>query len=604
MNLGMYMRGTYGRGVYDRPTDFQVPNDNGGMSSVLQGISIGQQQDEQRQRLQAQQFAMQQAQQGAQQKQQLNALASQAYTAPASQRSTLLGQMAAIDPTVAARQQVAYGAMDKDALAQKQAALDGNARAFSAIAQMPDGPQKTQAYNAMLDEVAQRGNDVSMFRNVGPNVGARMALAQIADIKTLAGMDGAGASAQPKVIDGALVSPTGQVIYRSPIQPHFDPTTGTLINTQDGTFEPVRNASAPPPSGNTTVTGTDGTKVAFDFPPGTPQAVIDQAYAAARANGDLPPTSGAPQTLAQYKAQNNPKHASGSNESDVLAPAPGNPALSGQAYIASLPDGIRSNAELIAAGKAPWPTGYVLRTAYGQQLIAAAHHINPNVDATSFPARASAQKSLAAGPLGTSNNAFSTALQHANAMLEANNAMGISNVPGIGWVEAKGESLDRNPAYNTFMAGRQPFASEMARAYKGGAPAEQEIQSYFNELDPSQGQKAIATKLGTYTRFLYDKALANARQYQQAMRRAGIPAAPIPQETMDAIDQSRALAIKAGVPESLLTKDSDAQHINQVTATPIPEPQNGSAATQGPIATNPQTGARVQWNGQAWVPLQ
>ena len=255
------------------------------------------------------------------------------------------------------------------------------------------------------------------------------------------------------------------------------------------------------------------------------------------------------------------------NKSDntVEAQTPGDPSLNGPAYVASLPDNIRGNALLIAEGKAPFPTGYVMKTAYGQQLVAAATKINPDLDATTFKTRQAANVSAGSGPLGTSTNAFNTAIEHANALIDANQKMGVSNLPGIGMVDAKLLQLERNNAYNTFIAGRQPFASEMARAYKGGAPAEGEIDKYYDDLDPAQGQKAIAQKLQTYTTFLYDKALANARQFQQAMRQSGIAYAPIPPETMAAIQKSRALAIKAGVDPSSLDDGSD---INQVTGTP------------------------------------
>lgn len=265
------------------------------------------------------------------------------------------------------------------------------------------------------------------------------------------------------------------------------------------------------------------------------------------------------------------------NQSDVLAPPPADPTLQGQAYVTALPDNIRANAQLMAEGKAPWPTGFVLKTAYGQQLVAAATHINPAVDATSFPARLAVAKSVAAGPLGTSTNAFNTALEHANSLITLNQQMGISNLPAVSNLEAIGRSAAHDSTYKAYVAGTLPFASEMARAYKGGAPAEGEIDQYKATLDAGQGQRSIASTLQTYTKFLYSKALANARQYQQGMRQAGIPYAPLPPESQQAIDQSRAIALRAGVPREQLDAEGQNQPgINSVAASPAQATQQPS----------------------------
>lgn len=277
------------------------------------------------------------------------------------------------------------------------------------------------------------------------------------------------------------------------------------------------------------------------------------------------------------------------NSNSIEAPAPGDTTLSGADYVASLPTGLQGPAQMLAEGKEPWPTGTVLRSAYGQQLVAAARHINPNVDATSYPSRLAVSKSVAAGPLGNSTNAFNTALQHANALVEANQSMDVSNLPIMGSVDAAKLKLERNNAYNTFLAGRMPFASEMARAYKGGAPAEGEIEQYYNMLDPADGQKAIAQRLQTYTDFLYSKALANARQYQQGMREAGIPYAPLPPETLEAIQSSREIALKAGVPQTKLDQEAEKIGVNTIAGTAA-----SAAPKQSGASIPPQAAAYLQ----------
>lgn len=224
MNLGMYMRGSY-----DRPEEFQVQPDTG-MNPVLQGMMYGQQQDERAQQLQAQQFNLGQAQQQADNQQQVNALASQAYTTTdPTQRNILLAHMAQLDPREAAAQRQQFAQMDAETRQQAAQAMQQAAGMATAVSQMPAGPQKQQAWASILGRMHAAGKDTSLYASVGPDVGAKMMLAQIASSKEL--LDMAGAQ-QKKYTLAEVPYGTGKAAVV------FDPSTGT--------YKPLAGAQGAP----------------------------------------------------------------------------------------------------------------------------------------------------------------------------------------------------------------------------------------------------------------------------------------------------------------------------------------------------------------------
>lgn len=202
----------YGMRMGVRPDLEQLPEQTG-INPVLQGIQIGQQQQGNEQRLQLNALALQQRQQAAQDQQQFNQLASQAYTAPVDQRATLLGRMAALDPKGASEQATTFGALDKAKQAAVQQRLEGIAQKFAAIAQDPDPQRQQQEYDAMIAQGEASGKDMTMYKNVPPKIGARMALMQIADTKTLMQANGMGTGAKPDLQDGyqIITGPDGKV---------------------------------------------------------------------------------------------------------------------------------------------------------------------------------------------------------------------------------------------------------------------------------------------------------------------------------------------------------------------------------------------------------
>lgn len=100
-------------------------------------------------------------------------------------------------------------------------------------------------------------------------------------------------------------------------------------------------------------------------------------------------------------------------------PTPGNPALKGQQYLQTLPEGQRAMVQAMVDGRQAPPTSFALKTPYWQQMLAAANHFDPSFDQTTWGSRVKTRNSFTAGPDANNVTAINTALQHAGVVHDA-----------------------------------------------------------------------------------------------------------------------------------------------------------------------------------------
>lgn len=301
------------------------------------------------------------------------------------------------------------------------------------------------------------------------------------------------------------------------------------------------------------------------------------------------------------------------SSNDVEAPPPADPKLQGQAYLDALPENIRSQAVLMASGKTPLPTGYALRIGFNQQALMAAQHINPNLDAGSYAARAAMQKDATSGKLGTAFNSINAASAHMEQMAGLIQHMDVSGLGPVGWAELKGKSFINDPTLRAYQAIVPQVASEMATVYKPTNTSDAEIKAFSDTFDASHGKTALIGALQNQAVLMYSKALQYQRQYERGMRAAGLPFEPVSPEAQQAMQNLQTAAQSLGIPQDVLMKKAaQLSGINDQTpptlSNPAPiqtrgTPQAAPQSAAGPIAVNPQTGERMQLVNGQWVKL-
>lgn len=413
-----------------------------------------------------------------------------------------------------------------------------------------------------------------MFENVPPAVGAKMAVAQIEDIKGLASMNGMSTGDQAKVVGNALVDPrTGKVIYQAPKQEwKFDSTSGTLVNPETGQYRVVTPAGGAGPvsvgqpapasiiDGNvpagtqvTQATGPDGTKVAFAFAPGTPDAVKAQTAAGAGVQ------QSAPMTLAQYKAA---LKDSGNSGTDLLT------------------DDAKA---LVAAAAAHGYNIPITNMGFGKAGTESKERMLNSLAASLKNAGLSPDQGISQMMQGATTFSGLRSLANVNAKIlgfeqsaekEADLALtASSNVSRTGapvfnaWLLAGRQGLAGDPSVSRFNNAVSALAEDYARVIGGGNPSATDS-----------------------TRELAHKMLNSAMTQQQFQ---GVV------DQMRKEMNARTSGIQGAVQSLRETATANDGHGGSGWPG-----DPAKAASSGPIATNPQTGQRVQWNGTAWVPAQ
>jgi hypothetical protein len=151
----------------------------------------------------------------------------------------------------------------------------------------------------------------------------------------------------------------------------------------------------------------------------------------------------------------------------------GNPNLTGEAYIKSLPAGKQAVMRAFVNGQLPPGTNLqrMLASKDGIQFISEAALADPNLDTSRMGAYVEASKNFAQGKIANQLNSAGTSLLHLKALFDDNNRPGAF----IGGDNYAKRQADLNDA-----------SLELARFLTGGtAPSNQDIESARESLDPS-----------------------------------------------------------------------------------------------------------------------
>lgn len=193
------------------------------------------------------------------------------------------------------------------------------------------------------------------------------------------------------------------------------------------------------------------------------------------------------------------------------------------------PDGsvspnIEAEAQMIAAGKAPPPTGMAATRPAAAALMARVSQINPDYDATTYGAKAAAAKGFTSGQQGNALRSISTANEHLGQLDALGDALNNGNIPAINAIgNAYGVQTGAAPA-QVFNAVKNVVAQEVVKAIVagGGSAGERdEAAKAFNSASsPAQLKQTIAAY-----RTIMGAQKANLLEQRRA---AGLPDSTLP----------------------------------------------------------------------------
>lgn len=165
------------------------------------------------------------------------------------------------------------------------------------------------------------------------------------------------------------------------------------------------------------------------------------------------------------------------------------PSLTGDAFLKAVSDnpqlgpGKANMIKAIAEGRQPYPSGFLLKTPFGQWLTTAVGQYEPGLDATLIGQRATFNRQMGSSSpssVGGQKTLMGTALGHLSELADAASSLGNSSgllptsVPGSSYLahginKFENTSVEQSAKVNALNDAVQKFAGEVGKLYSGNA---------------------------------------------------------------------------------------------------------------------------------------
>jgi hypothetical protein len=184
------------------------------------------------------------------------------------------------------------------------------------------------------------------------------------------------------------------------------------------------------------------------------------------------------------------------------ASAPGNPSLTGEAYLASIPDkGTADIVRAIADGRKSYPTASALKDPYWQTVVKAVQAYDPGADETDFNTRRATRRNFTSGEASRNMRALEQVAEHLDHLNDVKDEVAGVSFPVIGRaLNAASNAYAEHSGDKGIVAwdtAAQAVAAETRKLFAGsGGGTLEELRAYLSQLSPnnSMEQKNAAIK--------------------------------------------------------------------------------------------------------------
>jgi hypothetical protein len=210
----------------------------------------------------------------------------------------------------------------------------------------------------------------------------------------------------------------------------------------------------------------------------------------------------------------NPTHGFINKTNQTVTPAsggasngPGVPAanmdLHGDDFLKTLDPAKAQLVKSTAEGTTPYPTGFVMKTPFGQWLTQAVGQYEPGVDANTFAARGVMRKDLAKttpGSMGGQVTFAGTAINHLADVAKAAEALDASNGLGIAPLghiinDVRGLTTAQAAKIAELNGATQHYGQEVTKFYAGSPGGEAERQRFLTSIGQSKTKDELVGAL-------------------------------------------------------------------------------------------------------------
>jgi hypothetical protein len=175
----------------------------------------------------------------------------------------------------------------------------------------------------------------------------------------------------------------------------------------------------------------------------------------------------------------------------------------GEQLLEQLPKGFADQVKGINEGRIPYPSGFVMKTPFGQILTQAVAQYEPGVDATQYGARSTMRKDLAKTSPGSAGGQITFAGTSINHLADvAKSAEALDNSNGLG-IAPLGHLINNIRSLGTTQAGKvsklegdlQHYGQEVTKFYAGSPGGEGERARFLNSMGAAKTKEEIINAL-------------------------------------------------------------------------------------------------------------
>lgn len=220
--------------------------------------------------------------------------------------------------------------------------------------------------------------------------------------------------------------------------------------------------------------------------------------------------------------------AAGSGAPGYFGPVPGtgwagDPTLTGDAYLASVPEHERAKIKAIAEGRvaAPRPG-----TRFGEAILSKVAQYDPTFDAANSQSRLRTRVDFTSGKSAQAVNALNTAMGHLLHLdTQAKDLGNFSTLPGLlNPIYNKGRQMGGDTKLPAFQQTKQAASSEMRKVFAGSAGGNlTELKEWQGSLDSSQSYDQLHAAIRNGVELMGSRLNALQDQYQTGMGRSDQP---------------------------------------------------------------------------------
>lgn len=225
---------------------------------------------------------------------------------------------------------------------------------------------------------------------------------------------------------------------------------------------------------------------------------------------------------------------------------PGQPQLSGDAFLQQLNPQQAAQVKALAEGRMQFPAGFALKSPYWQQMISAVSQYDPNFDAVNFNARAATRKSFTSGPDANNITALNTAMGHLGTLSNDYGALANTNYPLLNApINAIGNALhfgDIQTNTTNVAADSNAVAGELAKVFRSVGMSTSEIQDWQNKISTSAAPDQSKALINKALDLMDSRLSALGEKYNQGMGTTKQPLELLSPEAQKAYMRLRGMA--------------------------------------------------------------